>query len=100
MRLPENLLAEIRLLARGDKPVWGKMMAVETFRQTFSRIVRKAGLTGSFKKLRKSCGTSVEMLYPGRGHLALGNTRRVFELHYMSRLMLNEKPVGPEKLPA
>jgi len=99
MRIPLPWLIEIQPLIDGGKPIWGLPMARETFRQTFSRVVRKAGLTGSFKKLRKSCGTSVEMLHPGQGHLALGNTRRVFELHYFGRKALNADPMGPDALP-
>ncbi len=99
MRLPQPWLTESLLLGRGDEPLWGRPMAKETFRQTFARVVSKAGLTGSFKKLRKSCGTSVEMLHPGRGHIALGNTRQVFERHYFGRKQFDDNPMGPDELP-
>lgn len=99
MRLPEPWLTESMSLCSGDNPIWDRPMAKETFRQIFARIVRKAGLSGSFKKLRKSCGTSVEMLYPGRGHIALGNTRQVFERHYFSRRQIEDNPMGPDELP-
>lgn len=98
MRLPEPWLTRVRDIA-GKNLVWGRPMSKEVFRVTFARIVRKAGLHGTFKVLRKSCGTSVEMLYPGRGHIALGNTRKVFEAHYLSRRMLDQNPSGPDALP-
>lgn len=100
MRVPEKWLAEMRRLpTRDDGCIWGQTMVAETFRQTFARIVKKAALRGSFKTLRKSCGTSVEEREPGRGHIALGNTRRVFELHYLERWRLLRSPPSPSALP-
>jgi len=99
MRIPNEWLARLSKLARRDEPIWGRPMAEETFRETFARIVGKAKLTGSFKRLRKSCGTSVEMQHPGKGHIALGNSARVFEQHYFSRREIDKNPVGPMGLP-
>lgn len=96
-RVPQPWLALIRHL--GAETIWGRPMTEQVFQATFRRIAKKAGLLGTFKKLRKTCGTSVEMLYPGRGHIALGNTRGVFEKHYWGRQSLNENPMGPEELP-
>lgn len=98
-RIPEPWLAEVRAMSDGQGRIWGRPMAKETFRETFARIVGKAGLQGSFKKLRKTCGTAVEMLYPGRGHMALGNSRKVFEKHYFSRKQLDQNPMTPDELP-
>lgn len=70
----------------------------EAFRATFSRIVKDAGLVGSFKKLRKTTGTEVEKLHPGRGHEVLANTRKVFENHYWDRRDAAENPIGPVHL--
>lgn len=56
----------------------------EWLRRQFRIMVAKAGLTGTFKTLRKTSGTLVESLNPGAGHLHLGNTRAVFEKHYMN----------------
>ena len=93
--LTERLPAKGRCFERTCSGEW--------FRQQFRRIVAKAGLRGTFKKLRKSSGTSVESLHPGCGHIHLGNTRRVFELHYLDRekgvkptppAMLNTRPPG------
>lgn len=71
----------------------------EAFRATFARIVKGARLVGSFKKLRKTTGTEVEKLHPGRGHEALANTRKVFEAHYWDRRDAAANPIGPAALP-
>lgn len=98
-RIPVSCLMEIRSLGHCRGLAWGRPMSKESFRRTFRRIVKKAGLVGTFKKLRKSCGTSVEMLYPGRGHIALGNSRAIFERHYFGRKQIDNDPMGPSELP-
>jgi hypothetical protein len=65
-------------------PLWERPFTVEMFRRHFAKIVNAAGLSGSFKRLRKSSGTTVEEKNPGMGHLHLANTRAVFERHYLS----------------
>lgn len=76
------------------------MLSTEAFRATFARIVKAAGLVGTFKKLRKTTGTEVEKLHPGRGHEVLANTRKVFEAHYWDRRDAAENPIGPVLLAA
>jgi len=76
--------------------VWPWPSTKEWFRQVFARIVKAAGLHGSFKKLRKSSGSSVEKLHPGRGHEHLANDRAIFERHYHARQ--NVEPLRPESL--
>lgn len=79
--IPLDLLAEL--------PTEGRLFPLdfseEWFRRLFANIVKKAGLCGTFKKLRRSSGTAIEMLHPGRGHVHLGNTREIFEKHYWDR---------------
>lgn len=89
--VPVSFLSE---LPTGN-PLWPLKTSVETFRIDFARIVKKAGLVGTFKKLRKSSGTSVDDLHPGRGHEHLGNTRRVFEMHYRATGLIDAKPILP-----
>ncbi len=98
--IPEPWLSQIRAMAQGRRFVWGLSTTTQVFQATFRRIAKRAGLKGTFKKLRKSCGTSVEMTFPGRGHIALGNTRQVFEKHYFSRKQLDENPMAPDELPS
>lgn len=97
-RIPLEWLIELRLLG-GKGKVWGRATSKEAFRRQMKRIVRRAGLRGTFKKLRKSCGTAIEMLYPGRGHIALANSRQVFERHYFGRKELDTDPMSPPRLP-
>ncbi|HUE71010.1 MAG TPA: hypothetical protein VMP01_08985 [Pirellulaceae bacterium] len=94
IRLPESLVAV--LPSKG--PCCPRRFSKEYFRRVFRRIAAAAGLEGPFKQLRKSSGTLVESLHPGCGHLHLGNTRQVFELHYLHP----EKgltPLSPPMLP-
>jgi integrase len=79
--MPPELLADVS--GRGAT-FWEPPIGPEQFRKEFRRIVIAAQLVGSFKKLRKSSGTRADELQPGRGHVHLGNTRRVFETHYQA----------------
>lgn len=76
-------------------PLWGRLVA---WRNAAHRLVKQAGLVGTIGQLRHSSGTAVELLYPGRGHEHLGNTRRVFERHYLDADQLARDGVLPPKL--
>jgi hypothetical protein len=65
----------------------------EHFRVEFAKIVKAAGLVGTFKKLRKSSGSRAEQLNAGSGHVHLGNSRRVFEQHYLGSDAIDVQPV-------
>lgn len=88
--IPADLVSHVD---RG--PVWPLESSKEWFRRQFQRIVKQAGLAGSFKMLRRSSGSNVECLNPGRGHEHLGNTRAVFERHYRFGEVA---PLRPESL--
>lgn len=92
-RLPSWLVAELP----AEGLCWPWKTSDENFRLIFGRIVKWAGLTGSFKKLRKSAGTEAERLHPGQGHLLLSNSRLVFERHYLASTNLD--PIGPGQIP-
>lgn len=79
-------------------PLWPQTTSREAFRRLFARLVKRAGLRGSFKTLRKSSGTLVEKLHPGRGHEHLGNTRQIFERHYLDRDKDDREPLEPPPL--
>jgi hypothetical protein len=70
----------------------------EWFRRTFAGIVRRAGLSGSFKRLRKTSGTLTEAEHPGSGQKHLGNTRAIFERHYQVRRLLASSPTMPPRI--
>jgi integrase len=94
---PVNTAVPVAFLAdlpRGN-PLWPLRTSCEMFRINFSKIVMAANLTGTFKKLRKSSGTSVDDLHPGRGHEHLGNTRKIFETHYRAVKKMELKPILP-----
>jgi hypothetical protein len=76
-------------------PLWARM---ELWRREASKLVRAAGLKGSIGQLRHSSGTAVEQLNPGHGHEHLGNTRAVFERHYLDRTKTGETGTLPPKL--
>jgi integrase len=100
VRIPLELVAEITAWHTGDQPIWEPYRSSEAERVQFNRIVAHANLSGSFKKLRKSSGTQVELLHPGRGHEQLGNSREIFDAHYGDRRVLSPAPVMPPQLRA
>lgn len=69
----------------GRDPLFGGWLGKDQRTFWFALIVRAAGLSGTFYKLRATCGTLVEQTHPGKGHVALGNGRAVFERHYWAR---------------
>jgi integrase len=76
-------------------PLWG---SVEIFRRQARKLIESANLTGSLKRIRSSSGTAAEIAHPGRGHEHLGNTRRVFERHYLARHLLRDQRPSPPPL--
>ena len=50
------------------------------------------------KGFRKAAGTAVEAAAPGTGHLATGNSRAIFEQHYLDRSQLPHSYKGPGAL--
>jgi|GEM_PF-5405174 len=78
-------------------PLFPRRWSDEQFRKDFKRIVTASGLTGTFKKLRKTSGTQAELL-TGRGHEHLANSRRVFESHYLDRRIVHREPVKLPKI--
>lgn len=76
-------------------PLWG---SVEIFRREAARIIRSAGLDGSLKRLRSGSGTAAEIAHPGRGHEHLGNTRKIFERHYLAKHLIVDNRASPPPL--
>lgn len=73
--------------------IWPLSVSREMMRRTFASIAKKAGCGGTLKWLRAGSGTSVEELY-GRGEAHLGNTRQVFERHYLCRSSVARLPAA------
>ena len=92
--IPLSLLADIDTTCPKEGPIWPRLVTEEGERLQFAKIVEKAKLKGTFKKLRRSSGTQVELLNPGRGHEHLGNGREIFERHYGDVALLAPKPAA------
>lgn len=95
--IPRDILARVR--PHRDGRCWPLLTSREWFRRTFAKIVKRAGLLGTFPKIRKSSGTYAELLNPGRGHEHLANSRKVFESHYLSRRHVRTAPLMPPPIP-
>ena len=93
--MPVDLIPQ---LPKGD-PIWPLKISPEMFRRRFAKIVKVAKLKGTFKTLRKSSGTGVEAACLGRGHEHLGNSRKVFETHYLARGSMEVVPILPKIVP-
>ncbi len=69
----------------------------EYARREFKAIIASAGIPpGSFKKLRKSSGSEIEMRYPGCGGAHLGHAARsdIARMHYLDpRMIIANKPM-------
>lgn len=81
----------------GDEPLtW--CMELNYFTRHFRRIVRASGVgRGSFKWLRRSSGTYVEMALPGAGTKHLGHSSpEVFNRHYDGHLADPVLPLPPD----
>lgn len=93
--VPGEVLAEIDRRCPAKGPILRMGISPEWFRRVFARVVARAGLHGTFKRLRKSSGSLVEREKPGAGHKHLGNTRGVFERHYEARAITRAEPTLP-----
>ena len=97
-RLRPATVAAIDATYPPDRPLcfatWGRL---ELWRREALRLVTLSGLKGGIGRLRHSSGTAVELENPGRGHEHLGNTRAVFEKHYLDLDQTAfERPLPPE----
>jgi integrase len=72
----------------------------EHFRKEFERIVLFAGLSGSFRKIRRSSATNIEMRHPGWGAIHLGHLTgfRTADAHYFDFRIIGSKKPDPEEL--
>jgi hypothetical protein len=99
--LPPEIVATIRKSCPPRGPIIDFDRTPEWFRLRFRGLVQKAGLHGSFKTLRKTSGSLVELSHPGTGHKHLGNSRAIFERHYEALLITRSKATEapPVELP-
>jgi integrase len=72
----------------------------EHFRHEFAGVVATAGLSGSFKRIRKSAASNVERRFPGCGSTFLGHARgsNIGPLHYFDPRIITPVLPVPEDL--
>jgi integrase len=79
----------------GNQPLKWTLNA-SFFGRHFKRLTEASGVgRGSFKFLRRSSGSYVELAHPGAGHKHLGNGADVFARHYDARLGAHLLPMPP-----
>lgn len=94
--IPPELVGEIYSFAPETGPIWPLQTSQEWFRRRFARLVAIARIpVGTFKRLRKTSGTLVELAAPGQGHRHLGNEPQIFAKHYEDRKVTQAKPTMP-----
>lgn len=94
--LPQDLIAEVYAIAPEAGPIWALRVTQEAFRVRFNRLVKLSGIrVGTFKRLRKTSGTLVELAQPGAGHRHLGNEQQIFAKHYEDKRVTQTVPTMP-----
>ena len=98
--IPEWVVALINRTFSKDRPAWfGGVISYNRMRLYFVQITERAGVTGTYRKLRRTSGNAVEEKYPGFGHRHLGNTPAVFQAHYADPSRLSLAAPSPDPLP-
>jgi len=99
IRLRAETLASVRATFPPDRELLFPLgRSIHSWRRRAARLVARAQLAGGIGRLRSSTGTAAEIAAPGRGHEHLGNTREVFERHYLDRRLLSPDRPMPEEL--
>jgi hypothetical protein len=100
---PETIAA-IRLILSPDRPtIFGGVVNRKNFYRFWRGLVKSAGLTGSFRWIRRTSGSLVEAASPGNGCRHLGNRPDVFRRHYEIKRLTNaieNRPSPPPIRPA
>ena len=98
--LPGTLAMHEQVCWRARKQLVPWPFTREHFRKEFERIVLFAGLVGSFRKIRRSSATNIEMRHPGWGAIHLGHLTgfRTADAHYFDFRIIGSKKPDPEEL--
>lgn len=97
--VPPDVIAMINLHCPSGGPILRMGITPEWFRRIFNGVVARAGLTGTFKKFRKTSGSLVEAERPGMGCKHLGNTPDIFRKHYEAKRITRAEPTMPPRIP-
>lgn len=95
VKIPQALVDEIDAHCPKRGPLIRLGVGRERFRQVMATLFTAAGLSGTFKTIRKTSGSLVEQATPGTGHKHLGNTRAIFEKHYDVKKLTRAVPTMP-----
>lgn len=100
---PETLAACRRLRHPSRPTIFGGVLGRRYFYRWVKEIVAAAGLSGTFRYLRRSSGSILERDNPGWGSRHLGNLPSVFDRHYRAPRIaedLERRPRPPQLLGA
>jgi integrase len=88
----------ISLEQQPRKLIFGDVLTPQCFHKAWRTMIRKAGLRGGTKYIRRTSGSMIEKARPGQGHLHLGNGATVFARHYRVDRLVNNGPVLPPRI--
>lgn len=98
-RFSARTMEAIRAMKWDGPEIWPWKVRREQFFVLQRKVVKLAGLEGTFKKLRASAGSYRELMEPGSGHKLLGHRdSAVFRRHYEDRRITQPQPLAPPPL--
>ena len=97
---PETLDAIERSSPRDRELIFGGLLTYNSFATIFRRIVKRAGLKGWSKWLRRSAATAIEAAHPGAATAFLGHrTADLAMRDYVDRAQIQYMKPTPPPLP-
>jgi integrase len=95
--LPSDVMQSIQAIAiPRRRRLFGDVLSAARVRKGFQIIVKRAGLTGSMKRLRATGATWCEVETPGSAMRFLGHrTPGLAYKHYVDPRFISSSPVGP-----
>lgn len=79
---PETIEAVKKIVHPSRKTIFGGVLNRRYFYRWVKMLIQDAGLSGTFRFIRRSSGSLVERDNPGWGHKQLGNLPGTFRRHY------------------
>lgn len=97
VRLNQSTIQKIRMVQQlsGSRLIWPMDFPRRKFFSEFKAIVKEAGLTGTFRFIRRGAITQAELLEPGAGQrLAAHRDTRTTRTHYLDPQLLPKTAVS------
>lgn len=92
-------MREIAAMEWSGPEVWPWKSRRRQFFLMAERLIKKAGIVGTLRRLRASAGSYRELVQPGSGHQLLGHRDSgVFRRHYEDRRITRGRPIAPPPL--